>query len=106
MKPPFFLPVFATVLCCSCTSVKVDPRSIAHARPNGYQIQPTPQGNTLPVQRVQVSVPQPAPIRTKPGTSAPPYDTPSNNGRSPYDSPSGASSPLRHDVKDSPLYTR
>ena len=106
MKNYALLPGFAAVLCCSCTSVKVDPRSSAYAYPNGYQVQPAQQGTSIPVQRIQVSVPQPTPIRTKPGTSATPYDTPSNSGASPYDSSSSGNSPLRHDTQDKPLYTR
>ena len=106
MKTRLLFSVFATVFCCSCSSVKVDPRSSAYAYPSGYQVQPVQKGTSIPVQRIQVSVPQPTPIRTKPGTSATPYDTPSNSGASPYDSSSSGNSPLRHDTQDKPLYTR
>lgn len=106
MKNSALLPAFAAILCCSCTSVTVDPRSRAYAYPSGYQVQPASQGTSSSAGRIQISVPQPTPIRTKPGTSSTPYDTPSNTGPSPYDSSSGGSSPLRHETQDKPLYTR
>jgi hypothetical protein len=99
-------------LVTACTTVREDPRSYSHGRYSTYENKDANSSHDGHGRvRINVSEPQPAPIRVKPGTqptqyinTTSPYDAPPSSTVSPYDRP--GSSPLRHDTPDQPLNQR
>jgi len=91
----------------ACTTVTTDPRSPQNhsSRSSSTDYRSSGDGTT---RRVDVEVPQPAPIRVKPGSQPPQYlNTTGGSSSSSYDNSGNApTSPLRHDTPDQPLYSR